>query len=126
MNLLALLLICTNPVELTVSEHVDSIERNALHCDQTGRHVFDQLIFRDWYWQCEYSHVTAWRLVKEGSPAVCRVWPSGEYECLWLDGEVLRRVRARTFHETLTLSDPEVAERDVLPKCERRELRVRE
>lgn len=126
----AVLLLCVtaqanDAPELTASESLSSIEVNAYHSDCDGRHVLTQLIFRDWYWQCECSHVIAWRLVNEKCPRPTRVWPSGDYETVWLDGDVMRRVRARTLDETVTLHDPELCERESLPQESRRGLRVR-
>ena len=57
-----------------------------------------------------------------------RDWDNGGYVCLWHDGEILRRVRSAAFRETWTQNgldgDPEVLEREFLPKDRRRELRA--
>ncbi len=43
---------------------------------------------------------------------------------IWNDGEILRHIRAASFRETWTQHDPELLEREYLPKEERRELKT--
>lgn len=44
------------------------------------------------------------------------------YSATWHDGELLRVIEAASFRETWTQYDPELVERDYLPKERRREL----
>lgn len=100
---------------------VDLIEVNHFY-DEHGRLVFDQVIFYDWCGaQCRYQ-VRAWRLLKKPSQVPHRNFATGEYETIWHDGDVLRRVRGKSFRESWTQYDPELREREHLPKDRRREL----
>jgi hypothetical protein len=112
------------PVTDTVlRDACDLIEVNHFFDDQ-GRLVFDQAIFYDWSAGDSRYNVRAWRLVKHSSQLPQREWPSG-YSALWQDGEVTRRVWLQAIRETFTQYDPELLEREVLPKEKRRELRVK-
>jgi hypothetical protein len=109
------------PVEDVVAESVDLIELN--HCfDEEGRHVFDQILFYDWSARDQHYHVRAWRMLKNPKQIPTRHAVRGDYESVWYDGWVLRRVRSTTFRETWTQYDPEVLARAKLPKELRREL----
>lgn len=100
---------------------VDLVEVNHFY-DEHGRLVFDQVIFYDWCGtNCRYQ-VRAWRLLKKPAQVPQRNYVTGEYESIWHDGDVLRRVRAKTFRESWTQYDPELREREYLPKEKRREL----
>ncbi len=118
----ALLLGGTSPC---ATEVVDLVEVNHYY-DEAGKHVFDQLIFYDWVCDEQRYHVIAWRLLKQPSqlPVATLTKRSAprEWTCTWLDGELLRRIRARQFRETWTQHDPELRERAHLPKDQRREL----
>ena len=110
-----------NPVNEMAVDRVDLVEVNHFF-DQQGRHVFDQTIFYDWCpIQCRYN-VRAWRLLKSPSQWPHRDWQSGGYVALWHDGSVLRKVRATAYRESWTQYDPELVERDYLPKDQRRDL----
>jgi hypothetical protein len=107
--------------ELVVVDEVDLIEVNHFY-DEQGRHVFDQTIFYDWCpVQCRYN-VRAWRLLKNPSQRPHRDWQGGGYVAFWHDGSLLRRVRGRAFRESWTQYDPELVERDFLPKEQRQDL----
>jgi hypothetical protein len=92
--------------------------------DEQGRLVFDQVIFYDWAPEHSRYNVRAWRLVKNPAQLPERDWRDGGYLAVWQDGEVLRRVRAASMRETWTQYDPELVEREYLPKERRRELRA--
>jgi hypothetical protein len=66
--------------------------------------------------------VRAWRLVKNSQQLPQRDWLAGGYSSAWMDGELLRHVRAQSVRETWLQYDPELVERDYLPKERRREL----
>lgn len=88
-----------------------------------GHLVFDQLILWDWS-ECEAKYnVRDWRLIKSPGQFPARDHARGGYSAAWLDGEQLRSIRATHYRETFTQYDPELLEREYLPKDKRRELR---
>ncbi len=119
--LVAFLAITSNPTIETVSDQVDLIEVNHFY-DENGRLVFDQIIFFDWSEVHGRYHVRAWRLLKRPSQIPQRDWQRGGYVTTWHDGDVLRQVRSVAVRETWTQYDPELAEREFLPKDRRLEL----
>lgn len=118
--MLTLLLIL--PLSPIAHDQCDLVELNHFF-DEQARPVFDQVIFYDWHGDESRYHVVAWRLVAKPSQIPQRDWQHGGYTVRWQDGECLRRVWASSYRETWTQYDPELSERDVLPKCERRGLR---
>ena len=93
------------------------VEVNRLYNEQAAL-VFTQLIWLD-----EGGVVVAWRLVKGPSMLPVLDRRTGEYVVTWLDGETMREVRAKQIKETFTqCHDPEVAQRAIIPPCQRREL----
>lgn len=112
----------SHPTEDVARERVDLIEVNHFF-DEQGRLVFDQVIFYDWSGDHSRYMVRDWRLVKNASQLPQRDWQSGGYLAVWQDGEVMRRVGAGAMRETWTQYDPELVEREYLPKDERRKLR---
>lgn len=121
MNLLLVWLFALAPAGATV-DHVSVMEVNHLH-DQTGRLVFSQLILYDWHPQRQWHHVVDWRLLPKGEQTyVLRDWSSDHYKLLLLEGRMVRRIVAKQTVETHTLVDPELAERDRMPREERRGL----
>jgi hypothetical protein len=68
--------------------------------------------------------VRAWRLVKNPSQLPQRDWASGGYSATWQDGEQIRHIRSKSIRETWTQYDPELVEREFLPKEKRKELRT--
>jgi len=110
-----------SPREDIAVEKVDLIEVNHFYDDQ-GRLVFDQCIFYDWSSADGRYMVRAWRLVKNPSQLPQRDWAHGGHTAIWQDGEVLRKVRAGSMRESFTQYDPELVEREYLPKELRRDL----
>lgn len=112
------------PVEL-VRDEVDLIEVNHFF-DEQGRLVFDQVIFYEWSQGDARYMVRAWRLVKSPQQLPQKDWRTGNYVAYWRDdgqgGNVLRRVESSAIRETWLQYDPELAEREILPKERRREL----
>jgi hypothetical protein len=107
-----------NPVEDVNRDRVDLIEVNHLYDDKGGL-VFDQVIFYNWCGKkCRYE-VCDYRLLKKSAQLPKRNWRLKKYEAVWHDGDLLRRVTAPSFRETWTRYDPELAERDNLPKEKR-------
>jgi hypothetical protein len=113
----------TTPHEAVSRDRVDLVEVNHFY-DDLGRHVFDQIIFYDWSPEHCRHLVRAWRMVKKPNQFPQRNWTDGSYTALWNDGEILREVRAATMRESWTQYDPELIEREILPKEKRRELRT--
>jgi hypothetical protein len=111
----------SSPREDVASEQVDLMEVNHFYDDQ-GRHVFDQVIFYDWAEGHGRHMVRAWRLVKNPAQLPQRNWKDDTYTALWHDNEVLRKVQAKSMRESWTQYDPELAEREYLPKERRKEL----
>src|SRR4030095_15339767 len=111
-----------NPTEDVSREKVDLMEVNHFY-DEQGRLVFDQVIFYDWSPEHSRYMVRAWRLGKNPTPLPQRDWREGGYLAVWQDGEVVRRVQAPSMRESWTQYDPELAEREYLPKERREELR---
>jgi len=108
--------------EDVASDQVDLIEVNHFF-DEQGRLVFDQVIFYDWSSVDNRYNVRAWRLLKSTAQIPRRNWNQGVFWAVWHDGEVLRKVRSKGIHETWTQYDPELLEREYLPKENRRDLR---
>src|SRR5262245_22979763 len=111
-----------SPTEDVSREKVDLMEVNHFY-DEQGRLVFDQVIFYDWSPEHSRYMVRAWRLVKNPTQLPERDWRDGGYLAVWQDGEIVRRVQADSMRETWTQYDPELAEREFLPKERRKELR---
>ena len=111
------------PREDVARESVDLIELNHFF-DEHGRLVFDQVIFYDWSSADGRYNVRAWRLVKNPAQLPQRDWATGGYSAMWQDGEQLRHVQSRSIRETWTQYDPELVEREYLPKERRKELRT--
>lgn len=119
---LALSSFAISPREDVATERVDLIEVNHFYDDQ-GRLVFDQLLFYDWSHDDGRYQLRAWRMVKNNAQLPQRNWQSGGYSAIWQDGDVLRKISAPTTRESWTQYDPELTEREFLPKERRRELR---
>jgi hypothetical protein len=111
------------PQEDVARESVDLIELNHFY-DEHGRLVFDQVIFYDWSSSESRYNVRAWRLVKNPSQLPQRDWSGGGYSAMWQDGEQIRHIRSKSIRETWTQYDPELVEREYLPKEKRKELKT--
>ena len=112
------------PLDDVPYESVDLIEVNHFY-DEQGRLVFDQVIFYDWAPRDSRYMVRAWRLVKSPSQLPKQDFREGGYTAVWHDGDILRHVRAESKRETWTQYDPELVEREFLPKERRKELSVK-
>ena len=118
------------PQDDVARESVDLIELNHFY-DEQGRLVFDQVIFYDWSATDARYNVRAWRLVKNAAQLPQRDWasalsgvPAGGYSAMWQDGEQIRHIYSKSIRETWTQYDPELLEREYLPKERRKELRT--
>lgn len=110
--LAAILLLATIPHEITVRESVDLIERNHFYNDE-GREVFTQWIF--WDWERDRHQVEGWRnnqpdfRFTERPPLLT-----------WSQGTERRQVRSTYWRETWTQHDPELFDREIVPKDRRK------
>jgi hypothetical protein len=118
---LVLLLLSILPRDHVVRESVDLIEHNRFYGEDC-KLVFEQVIFYTWN-RGRYDCVS-WRLIKSPNQVPIRDWQGGGYTALWQDGEVLRQVRAPAIRESWTMHDPELVEREYLPKERRKELKT--
>lgn len=110
-----------NPVDVVACDKVDLVEVNHFY-DEQGRLVFDQIIYYDWAPDRGRYNVRAWRLLKKPAQVPRRDWQRDGYVAIWHDSGVLRKVEAKSVRETWTQYDPELVEREFLPKEKRREL----
>lgn len=110
---LLLALLTIGPESPAVTDHFAAIEINSFY-DEHGKHVFDQVIYRD------FDGIADWRLVKCPS-----MLPTGR-KAIWFDGTCLRKVMGTSVYRTWTQAgvtgDPELEARKELPKEQRREL----
>lgn len=120
---LPLLALGIAPREDLARDRVDLIELNHFY-NEHGQLVFDQLIFYDWCPAAGRFQVRAWRMVKSPSQLPQRDWGRGGWSALWQDGDQTRLICAAAFRETWTQYDPELVEREYLPKERRKELRT--
>jgi len=118
---LAFAAVALNPPDVAIADYVDVIEINHYY-DEQGKLVFDQLLFFEWSPAESCYHLRAWRLVKTRSHIPQKDWVRGDYVATFHDGDSLRTVRAKVLRETWTQYDPELIERERLPKERRREL----
>lgn len=122
LKLLLIAALAILPFTGPVRESCDLIELNSFY-DEYGRLVFDQTIFYDWSDGETRYNVRAWRLVKNPSQIPEREWGGLGYVARWHDGETLREMRSKWMRRTWLQYDPELVEREHLPKERRKELR---
>jgi hypothetical protein len=111
----------SDPVELTMCDHVDLVELNHYYDDQ-GRVVFRQLIFYEWCSASGRFNIRDFCLVRENSQLPVRDHRRGMFSTRWNDDGTHRHVTADLMRCTHTHFDPEVLEREYLDKNKRREL----
>jgi hypothetical protein len=115
------------PVETIADDRLDVVHHNC-HYAEDGRLLIEQVWWEEWRSENSQHAIIGWRLDKPHSPRSpipLRNAVSGQWESIWLDGDVLRRVRARSFRQSWTQGrDPELADRDRHPdwRATRREL----
>lgn len=117
--------LATLPAPDPLIDRVDLIEINHVY-DGAGKPIHTQAIFYAWRPHQGRHDVLAWRLLKTDDARQPlpgqypeRDWRTGEWIMVFTEGHYLREVRAAHFRETWTQYDPEVAERDNLPKQKR-------
>lgn len=109
------------PTSETVVDRVAVAEVNHYY-DGQGRPIFDQVIYYDWCPVTQRHQVRAWRLIKRDELIPRRDWQRGGFLSRFRDGDRIREVWAAERRETWTQYDPELAERDYLPREHRRGL----
>lgn len=119
--LLIIAALAINPPQDVAREGFDLLERNRFY-DEQGRLVFEQILFYDWSPHADRFNVQAWRLVKTPNQIPERDHEAGDFVAVWQDGEILRAVRSEMYRESWTQYDPELVEREYLPKERRRDL----
>lgn len=110
--MLAVLLMSIIPQPM-LCDTVDRVEVNHVY-DGLGQSVFSQIIWSDWSAIDGRFQVRAWRLIKV--QAIVPKRRGGYWVSRWLDGGKRREVRAKQYRETWTQHDPELLEREMLPK----------
>ena len=118
---IAMLIALTIPHDVVVRDRVDVIELNHFY-DDCGRHVFDQVIFWDFNWRLSRMEVRAWRMVKSKHQLPRIDHGREDAFTLWNDGSVPREVRAPILRESWEQCDPELVNREMVPKERRRGL----
>lgn len=107
------------PIDPVLRDTCDLVEVNHFY-DEHGNLTFDQIIFYDWSdSRCRFD-VAAWRMVKSRAQ-LPRTRGDG-WAVQWHENGLMRDVRVKAVRESWTQYDPELLERDYLPKEARREL----
>lgn len=107
-----------------LKDQVDVIELNHYH-DSTGKHVFDQFIFRNWSRQNKRHDILYFHVNKNND--VIRRIGDKKYVVNFLDSqERFRVVYSNSYVETWTGYDPELKERNLLPYEDRKGLTLPE
>lgn len=111
---LTLSLVGLLPVDLIAEDRVDVVHHNHHYADD-GQLLLEQVWWETWCEDAAEHAIIAWRPAKPGtnhSPIPLRNARTGEWESIWFDGDVLRRVRARSHRESWTQGqDPELIDR---------------
>lgn len=118
-NLLALLLLAIVPAPIVRRDAVERFELNHFF-DDNGHLVFSQIIG----WEST-EVVRFWRMAKTADMTPRPDATHGGYVLRFLDGDVTREVRARSFGESWTQYDIETENRTILPPEARRRLKER-
>lgn len=98
-----------------VADRVDLMEVNHFY-DEKGKLVFNQIIFFEWADEHGRYMVRDWKLLKTNAQLPIKDWKTKEYVSVWYDGDLLRVVRCPMVRESWTQYDPELVEREFLPK----------
>lgn len=119
--ILLLLIASVLPHDNVARESCDRITVNSFYDDQ-ARLVFDQLLFEDWDHDAGRFQLRAWRMVKHPNQLPRLNHATRRHECLLMDGDAERVISSPVTMRTTTQYDPELTEREHLPKERRREL----
>lgn len=104
-----------------VTDNFDKVETNHFY-DEYGKHIFDQVIWYDWVAGWGSHRMEAWRLVKSPNVYPTLNRNTNQYESLFYDNDILRKVTAKYMVESWTQYDPELEGRETWPKERRRDL----
>jgi hypothetical protein len=110
--------------QMQEDDYVDLIEINHFYDEDNGRWIFDQIVFYDWSIEDGRFQCVSFRLLKDPAQIPIKCWKRKEYVATWYDGDHIRVVRAKQKIETWTMEDPEVTEREFLPKEKRKGLNL--
>lgn len=113
----AYLLLAIVPQDFVARDSVERLEQNHFY-DDNGQLVFTQLIGWERNKRCRF-----WKMDKDLSITPTKDWRQGGYVVRWVDGEVIREVRAISAGESWTQYDVELADREHLPQDQRHPLR---
>lgn len=111
-----LFILCFLPQETAYREEVSVIEWNCIY-DYDGRETLSQLIF----WERDNS-VRDWR-GNRNYIQPRKDFATGDWVLIFVDGDKLREIRARSYRVTNTDYDPEQMDRQNVPEVRRRKLR---
>jgi len=114
-----LILLLLSSITYDQTQEVDLIELNCFY-DNEAQLVFKQMIYYRWSHVDNRYHVIDWRLLKNRD--MIPIKQGRYYETIWMDGDQLRRIRAKYFRRSWTHEDPEIMERERMPKDRRRGL----
>lgn len=106
------------PQSTVLDDTADIVELNHYY-DHRGDLVFNQLIFWQWCADQSVHRVFAWRIVKSPQQFPLRDWQRDGYTTIWQDQRELRRVRSTATRRTWTQYDPEVLDRQHVPRVSR-------
>ena len=106
---------------MVAKQSVDLIELNHF-VDDSGRHVFDQVVFYEWVESRSQFRVIAWRMVKRPSQLPMRTFQPRGWQCVWQDEAIMRNIWAPAYRETWTQRDPERVNRKHFAESDRPEL----
>lgn len=99
-------------------DQVDVVEINHYY-DSKGHLVFDQVVYYDFDFATARHQTRDWRLKKSEWQVPQKNWRTGKHVARWLDNGTRRTVEANEVRETWTNFDPEIVERDYVPREKR-------
>jgi len=102
-------------------QNVDLIEVNHFY-DENGKHVFDQLLFKDWSDRAGRHQVVDWKLIKSAHHTPQFNHASNRWVLVYHDAGYMRVIYGTYKDESWTQYDPELIERKFLPKEDRKKL----
>ncbi len=108
-------------VQGTQIANCDYVEFNRYH-DPDGRVVFNQMIFYTWDLRNGRYDVRGWRLNPDGKSVVTRNWENLGYVIQWKDTSGVYKLTTDIVRYTYTDFDPELRERDFIPRDRRKPL----
>jgi hypothetical protein len=107
-----------------IADEVGRLEVNSLY-DGDGKLTLRQLVGWDWYESEATWHCVFWRMVRDGDLVPRRDWQRGGYVVRFTDEGVFREIRAASYAESWSQTDPEQEDLAALPREQRRGLRKR-